>query len=50
MRTFDEARRARASGADALLVKKEMVDVCLEQGLDVRSTIAQLQYATGGDD
>lgn len=50
VRTFDEASRARASGADALLVKKEMVEVCQQQGMDVQSLISRLQYAVGGDD
>jgi indole-3-glycerol phosphate synthase len=50
VRTFDEATRARNSGADALLVKREMVEVCQQQGMDVQALISRLQYAVGGDD
>lgn len=49
-RSVEEARKARLSGADAILVKKEMIDAAAQEGKDVRTLLDQLQYVTSGDD
>lgn len=62
-RSLQEARHARAAGADALLVHKEMVSTFLAQqssaeasslfqspSTGLASLIAELRYAVSGDD
>ncbi len=47
VRSMDEARRARESGADALFVKHELIEGY--KG-DARRLMLDLQAATDGDD
>lgn len=47
VRTAEEAQSARASGADAILVKKELVS---QHTANVHALISNLQYMTSGDD
>lgn len=50
VKDVDQARRARQSGADALLVKKEMIDAAAAEGKDLRTLLDQVLYVTCGDD
>lgn len=50
VRDLEGARKARASGADALLVKKEMIDEAAAEGKDLRTLLDQVLYVTSGDD
>lgn len=45
---MEEASKARSSGADALLIKKELVDQFLPDNLS--ALVNQLQYISSGDD
>jgi indole-3-glycerol phosphate synthase len=47
---LEDARRARLSGADALLVKAELIDAAAQQGRDVHALLEHLRYVTCGDD
>lgn len=46
----EEARKARASGADAILIKGELITAAAAQGVDARTLIDQIRYVTCGDD
>ena len=50
VKDLEQARKARMSGADALLVKKEMIDAAAAQGKDLRTLLDQVLYVTCGDD
>lgn len=47
---LEGARKARLSGADCLLVKKEMIDAAAAEGKDLRTLLDQVLYVTCGDD
>jgi len=38
------------SGADALLIKKEMIEEAQSNGKDLRTLLDQVLYVTSGDD
>jgi hypothetical protein len=48
--SLEQARKARLSGADAILVKKEMIEAAAAEGKDLRTLLDQVSYVTGGDD
>lgn len=50
VKDVEQARKARLSGADALLVKKEMVEAAAADGKDLRTLLDQVLYVTCGDD
>lgn len=50
VRDVDGARKARLSGADALLVKAEMIADAAAEGRDLRTLLDQVLYVTCGDD
>lgn len=50
VRDLEQARKARLSGADALLIKREMVDAAAAEGKDLRTLLDQVLYITCGDD
>jgi len=50
VRSLDQARKARMSGADALLIKKEMIEEAQANGKDLRTLLDQVLYVTSGDD
>ena len=50
VRSVEDARRARASGADALLVKAECIAAAAAEGADLRSLLTQMAYVVSGDD
>lgn len=47
--SLDEARRAHAAGADALLIKRELLAAAEDKG-EVAQLLEQLKYATSGDE
>jgi indole-3-glycerol phosphate synthase len=49
-RSTDDARKARLSGADAVLVKKELLDKAQEQNVPIEALLERVRYLTGGDD
>jgi indole-3-glycerol phosphate synthase len=50
VKDVEGARKARASGADALLVKAEMIAAAAAEGKDLRTLLDQVLYVTSGDD
>ena len=48
--SIDEARKARQAGADALLVKWELVQQHVGEEGQLAELLEQLRYATSGDD
>lgn len=50
VKDLEGARKARMSGADCLLVKKEMIDAAAAEGKDLRTLLDQVLYVTCGDD
>lgn len=48
--SLEQARKARLSGADALLIKKELIDAAAAEGKDLRTLLDQVLYVTSGDD
>eukprot|EP00775_Hariotina_reticulata_P009698 gene9698-9857_t len=50
VRNLEQARKARMSGADALLIKKEMIEEAQANGKDLRTLLDQVLYVTSGDD
>ena len=48
IQSIEEGRLARAGGADALLVKRAMLEKAGRKG--VKNLMEQLEYATSGDD
>jgi indole-3-glycerol phosphate synthase len=50
VKDVEQARKARASGADALLVKSEMIAAAAAEGKDLRTLLDQVLYVTCGDD
>eukprot|EP00879_Flechtneria_rotunda_P025260 GHRR01026833.1.p1 GENE.GHRR01026833.1~~GHRR01026833.1.p1 ORF type:complete len:246 (+),score=57.86 GHRR01026833.1:184-921(+) len=50
VKDVEQARKARLSGADAILVKKEMIEAAAAEGKDLRTLLDQVQYVTCGDD
>jgi hypothetical protein len=50
LQDLEGARKARMSGADCLLVKKEMIDAAAAEGKDLRTLLDQVLYVTCGDD
>ena len=49
-KTVEEARQARLAGADAIFVKRELLQAHLEGGGQLGALVDELKYATGGDD
>ncbi|GBF99220.1 indole-3-glycerol-phosphate synthase [Raphidocelis subcapitata] len=47
---LEDARKARLSGADAVLVKKEMWEAAEAEGRGLEALLEQVRYVTGGDD
>lgn len=47
VKSLDEAQRARASGADCLLIKRELLEPHAE---DIHALAQQLAYLVSGDD
>jgi hypothetical protein len=47
---MEDARKARLSGADAVLIKKEMWEAAEAEGRQLEMLIEQVRYLTGGDD
>jgi indole-3-glycerol phosphate synthase len=50
VKDLEQARKARLSGADALLIKKEMIEAAAAEGKDLRTLLDQVLYVTCGDD
>lgn len=49
-KSVDDARKARASGADAVLVKREMWRAAEAQGVSLEALLHQVRAVTDGDD
>ena len=47
---LEDARKARLSGADAVLIKKEMWAAAEAEGRPLETLVEQVRYVTGGDD
>lgn len=47
---LEDARKARLSGADAVLVKRELWEAAEAEGRSLETLIEQVKYLTGGDD
>ena len=47
---LEDARKARLSGADAVLIKKEMWEGAEAEGRSLETLVEQVKYLTGGDD
>lgn len=50
VKDIEQARKARMSGADALLIKQEMIEAAAAEGKDLRTLLDQVMYVTCGDD
>jgi hypothetical protein len=47
---MEDARKARLSGADSILIKKEMWEAAEKEGRPLETLVEQVRYLTGGDD
>lgn len=47
---LEDARKARLSGADAVLIKKEVWEAAEAEGRPLEQLVEQVRYLTGGDD
>jgi hypothetical protein len=47
---LEDAKKARLSGADAVMIKKELWEAAEKEGRSMEVLIEQVRYMVGGDD